>query len=148
MSGSKAVSRWSRSFVVWCVLLCAAPAISLEAQNRPDGVTWTAIIPDAFPLHVYTWRINSDGTYREEGRDASSGKAIQETLSGRWNGDGARMVLRQQGLPYLFDGVVLGGLYTGTLYLDGRPVSRFCAAKGEIAPKRCSDGPGVAAAAF
>lgn len=140
--------RWFRSFVVCCVLLCAGPAISQETKNRPDSVVWTAIIPDAFPRYVYTWRINSDGTYREDGRDASDGKVIQDTLSGRWSVEGARMVVRQKGLPYVFDGVALGGLYTGTLYHDGRPVSRFCAAKGEAAPKRCSEGPGVATAAF
>jgi hypothetical protein len=142
------VARWFHSCVVWCVLLCASPAFPLEASERPDSVVWTAIIPDAFPRYIYTWRIGSDGTYREDGRDASSGKAIQDTLSGQWSVEGARMVLRQQGLPYLFDGVVLGGLYRGTLYHNGRPVSRFCAARGEAAPKRCSEGPGVATAAF
>ena len=107
---------------------------------------WTAIIPDAFPSYVYTWRMKSDGTYREDGRDAATGTPIQSTLSGRWNSEGPRMVLRQQDLPYVFDGVVLGSLYTGTLYLNGRPVSRFCAAKGDEAPKRCDAGQGVASA--
>jgi hypothetical protein len=58
--------------------------------------------------------------------------------------EGARMILRQQGIPYVFDGVVLGNVYTGTLYLNGRSNSRFCAAKGETAPERCDKAPEVA----
>ena len=54
------------------------------------------------------------------------------------------MVLRQQDQPFVFDGVVLGSLYAGTLYFNGRAVSRFCAAKGDEAPKRCDAQPGVA----
>jgi hypothetical protein len=134
-------------FIVCCMLLgCAliSPSASREAADAPDGVIWTAIIPDAFPRYIYTWRVNADGTYREDGRDATTGAAIQATLSGRWSVDGPRMILRQQGLPYVFDGVVLGGLYTGTLYMDGRAISGFCAAKGEHAPDNCGPRPGVA----
>jgi hypothetical protein len=54
------------------------------------------------------------------------------------------MILRQRDLSYVFDGVVLGGLYTGTLYFSGRAISRFCAAKGESAPEGCGEKPGVA----
>ena len=134
-------------FAVWLAFLyCfhANPSFSLETAEGPDGVVWIAIIPDAFPRYVYTWRMRSDGTYREDGRDALKGTPIQETLSGRWTMEGARMILRQQGIPYVFDGVVLGNVYTGTLYLNGRSNSRFCAAKGETAPERCDKAPEVA----
>ena len=134
-------------FAVLCVVaLCwrAVPCFAGETSETASITVWTAIIPDAFPGYVYTWRMKSDGTYREDGRDAASGTPIQSTLSGRWNGEGPRLVLRQQDLPYVFDGVVLGSLYTGTLYFNGRPVSRFCAAKGDEAPKRCDAQPGVA----
>jgi hypothetical protein len=131
-------------FAVWLALLCCfheRPCFALEGAEEPDGVVWTAIIPDAFPRYVYTWRLRSDGTYREDGRDAVKGTAIQETLSGRWTTDGARMILRQQGQTFVFDGVVLGGIYAGTLYFNGRVVSRFCAARGETPPDQCSTGP-------
>lgn len=130
--------------LLWCAL--AYPSLSRAADEAADagGVVWTAIIPDAFPRFVYTWRMGPDGTYREDGRDGRTGTAIQATLSGHWSVDGAHMVLRQQDLPYVFDGVVLGGLYSGTLYFNGRAISRFCAAKGDAAPDHCSAGPGVA----
>lgn len=132
---------------VWCVLLwCldANPSRSQQAAEAPQGVVWTAIIPDAFPRYIYTWHIGADGTYREDGRDAATGAPIQATLSGSWSVDRPRMILRQQGLPYVFDGVVLGGLYSGTLYMNGRAISPFCAAKGEHAPDNCGPKPGVA----
>jgi hypothetical protein len=146
MSRSKAMTRRLSLFAVWCVLLwClhANPSLSQQAEG-PEGVVWTAIIPDAFPRYIYTWRISADGTYREDGRDAATGATIQATLSGRWSVDGPHMILRQRDLPYVFDGVVLGGLYSGTLYLNGRFASRFCAAKGESAPESCGEKPRVA----
>ena len=136
--------------VVCCALLRllqADPSFALEAGGAASVTVWTAIIPKAFPRYVYTWRMNDDGTYREDGRDAVKGTPIQPTLSGRWSRDGPRMLLRQDNLPYVFDGVVLGDLYTGTLTLNGRPVSPFCAAKGEQAPQSCNPQPGVAMAA-
>jgi hypothetical protein len=145
-SWSKTMARQLPLFAVWLALLwCfpADPSFSVETVEGPDGVVWTAIIPDAFPRFIYTWHMRSDGTYREDGQDAVRGTAIQETLSGRWTIEGDRMILRQQGIPYVFDGVVLGGVYTGMLYLNGRTISRFCAAKSERPPERCS-GPGVA----
>ncbi|MBU6463386.1 MAG: hypothetical protein KGK01_08220 [Bradyrhizobium sp.] len=131
---------------VWCALLCIGtnPSSSRETAEGFDGVAWTAIIPDAFPRYIYTWHMIADGTYREDGRDAATGAAIQATLSGQWSIDGPRMILRQRDLAYVFDGMVLGGLYTGTLYLNGRAVSRFCAAKGESPPASCGEKPGVA----
>jgi hypothetical protein len=132
------------SVVTWC--WHTEPSLAREADEGASITVWTAIIPDAFPRYVYTWRMKGDGTYREDGRDAATGMPIQTTLSGRWNSEGPRMALHQQDLPYVFDGVVLGSLYTGTLYFNGRPVSRFCAAKGDEAPKRCDAGQGVASA--
>ena len=111
-------------FAIWCVLAScwhAQPSLAREASEGASITVWTAIIPDAFPRYVYTWRMKGDGTYREDGRDAATGAPIQSTLSGRWNSEGPRMVLRQQDVPYVFDGVVLGSLYTATLYFNGRP---------------------------
>jgi hypothetical protein len=122
------------------------PVQILFAQEANDGLitVWTAIIPDSFPGFTYTWRMKDDGTYREDGRDEARALPIQPTLSGRWSREGARMLLKQDDQPFVFDGVVLGGLYSGTLYFHGRPYSRFCAAKGEAAPKHCDTSPGVA----
>ena len=132
--------------LVWCALLAALPArssLAMEAGGGPATV-WTAIIPDGFPGFIYTWHMKDDGTYREDGRDEAKGTPIQPTMFGRWSRDEARMLLKQDGQPFVFDGVVLGGLYTGTLYFHGRAYSRFCAAKGQLAPKRCDTSPGVA----
>lgn len=134
-------------FATWCLLLCglqAASGLSLAAAAASDGAVWTAIIPDAFPGYVYTWRMEAGGSYREDGRDAARGQPIQQTLSGHWARDGAHMILRQDGLPYVFDGVVAGDSYAGTLYLGGRAVSRFCAARGDEAPGRCDKPANVA----
>lgn len=132
--------------LIWCVLLAvtgAQQSLALEGSGSA-ATTWTAIIPDGFPGFIYTWRMTDDGTYREDGRDEAKGTPIQPTLPGHWSREGARMLLKQDDQPFVFDGVVLGGLYTGTLYFHGRAYSRFCAAKGEVAPKRCDISPGVA----
>ncbi|WP_454633026.1 hypothetical protein [Bradyrhizobium cenepequi] len=132
---------------MWLALLCCLqvnPVVSRDAAAGADGVVWTAIIPDAFPRYVYTWRMSPNGSYREDGRDAASGRPIQATLSGHWSLDGARMMLRQEGYPFVFDGVVVSDTYAGTLYLNDRSFSRFCAAKGEKPPERCGSGAGVA----
>jgi hypothetical protein len=133
-------------FVMFCALLCspAQGGREPEADDGEAGAVWTAIIPDAFPNNIYTWHMKGDGSYREDGRDAARGRPIQPTLSGRWNRDRARMVLRQDDHPYVFDGVVLGNLYAGTLYFAGRSRSRFCAIRGEKAPERCGAAPSVA----
>jgi hypothetical protein len=115
-----------------------------QADDGEAGAVWTAIIPDAFPDYVYTWHMKGDGSYREDGRDAARGKPIQPTLSGHWNREGPHMVLRQDDQPYLFDGVVLGNLYAGTLYFGGSARSRFCAARGEAPPEHCAAAPSVA----
>ncbi|RZN27717.1 hypothetical protein [Bradyrhizobium sp. Leo121] len=134
-------------FAAWCALLWClqvAPGLSRDAGAEADDIVWTAIIPDAFPHYVYTWRMSPDGSYREDGRDAASGRPIQATLSGHWRRDGAHMVLRQEGYPFVFDGLVVGNGYAGTLRLNGRPFSRFCAIKGEKPPERCGSEAGVA----
>ncbi|MCA1452964.1 hypothetical protein I6F35_06975 [Bradyrhizobium sp. BRP22] len=128
--------------LLWCLQLNAV--LSRDAAAGVEGTVWTAIIPDAFPRYVYTWRMSLDGSYREDGRDAASGRPIQATLSGRWSLDGARMILRQEGYPFVFDGVVVGNSYSGTLYLNDRSFSRFCAARGEKPPEHCGSGSGVA----
>jgi hypothetical protein len=129
-----------------CALLCS-PAHGGRTEQTDDGETgaiWTAIIPDAFPNYIFTWHIKGDGSYREDGRDAARGKPIQPTLSGHWNREGPHMVLRQDDQPYVFDGVVLGNLYAGTLYFGGSARSRFCAIRGEAPPEHCAAAPSVA----
>jgi hypothetical protein len=108
------------------------------AQHAPSDV-WTAIIPDAYPNYVYTWRFAPDGSYSEDGHDRD-GSPIQATLSGRWSLDGARLILHQDSDTFVFDGMLTGKRYWGTLYLDGREISPFCAAKGEEAPLHCDSG--------
>ena len=135
-------------FALLCALLCGVPAdrdFAVESSEGDEaGAIWTAVIPDAFPGFIYTWRMQGDGTYREDGRDSRTNRPIQPTLSGRWSREGAHMVLRQDDQPYVFDGVVLGNLYAGTLYFDGRSRSRFCAMRGEKAPDHCDPAPSVA----
>jgi hypothetical protein len=131
-----------RRFALQAALVVAIGwAVAQEAVSQPDQdnkvVVWTAIIPEGFPGKVYTWRLRSDGAYEEDGRDALTGTPIQQTLSGRWTVEGARLILRQDGLRFVFDGLVAGDRYSGTLYLSVRKVSRFCAARGETAPKQC-----------
>ena len=132
--------------LIWCALLSAVGArssVALEGSTSATSV-WTAIIPDGFPGFIYTWRMKDDGTYREDGRDEAKGTPIQPTLPGHWSREGSRMLLKQDDQAFVFDGVVLGGLYAGTLYLHGRSYSRFCAAKGDAPPERCNPAPGVA----
>ncbi len=58
-------------FAAWCALLWCLqvnPGLSRDAAVEADDSVWTAIIPDAFPHYVYTWRMSPDGSYREDGR--------------------------------------------------------------------------------
>jgi hypothetical protein len=133
------------AFALLSALLCPSQdGRATPADDGEAGAVWTAIIPDAFPNFVYTWHMKSDGSYREDGRDAATGKPIQPTLSGKWNREGPHMVLRQDNQPFVFDGAVLGNLYAGTLYLGGNVRSRFCAARGETPPDHCAPTPSVA----
>ena len=50
---------------------------------------------------------------------------------------GHRMVLRQDGINYVFDGEVAGPALRGILTLDGKPIARFCALKGDKPPAAC-----------
>jgi hypothetical protein len=123
----------------------AAPSAVAQDSTTQTGqdqssVTWTVTIPEGFPGKVFTWRLKPDGTYEEDGRDQGSGRSIQPTLFGRWTIDGDRMVLRQEGFTYVFDGVVAGDRYSGTLYFGLRRMSRFCAIKGQAVPQHCDLG--------
>jgi hypothetical protein len=133
--------------ITLCAALWPPPATAvhaLEANDAESDAIWTAIIPDAFPRYIYTWRLRTDGTYLEDGRDAATGLAVQRTLSGHWSREGVRMVLRQDDQSFVFDGAVLGHIYTGTMYLGAHAASRFCAFKGEQSPPGCDSGGGVA----
>jgi hypothetical protein len=142
------IRRLFASIILCAALWCSSSTLphALEANDAEPDAIWTAVIPDAFPGYIYIWRLRADGTYLEDGRDASTGRPIQRTLSGRWSREGARMILRQDDQPFVFDGAVLGNLYAGTLYFGARAVSRFCAARGEQAPPRCDSASGVAIA--
>ena len=105
-------------------------------QGAAIGV-WTGIIPDAFPVNVYTWRLKTDGTYAEDGEHFSRKFRVQPTLSGRWTVGGAHMTMTQDTVGYVFEGTVRGDHYYATLYLNKRAVSRFCAFKGTVAPHGC-----------
>ncbi|MGH6776508.1 MAG: hypothetical protein ACRECL_00635 [Bradyrhizobium sp.] len=130
--------------LAWSWSWPGAPSLALDAAGRSPGPVWTAIIPDAFPRYVYRWQIRDDGTYREDGRDAATGTPIESTLSGHWRRKGLHLVLRQDDQRFVFDGVVVGSLYTGALYFNGRSISGFCAARGQQAPRHCSAAPRVA----
>jgi hypothetical protein len=136
----------TQRFALFAFLVAAVLAAGLSggrAASAPTaGEVWTVVIPEGFPQDIFTWRLKSDGTYEEDGREAASGQAIQPTYTGTWTVDaGGHMVLRQNEIAYIFDGVRIGDRYTGTLTLAGRRVSRFCAAKGATAPdpKACKN---------
>jgi hypothetical protein len=122
--------------LAFALLLLPAYAGDKVASDDATG-TWTLIIPEAFAGIVYSWRINADGTYQEEGWDKETGNAVQTTLSGRWSADGKKMKLAQDGIPYVFEGTRTGSSLTGTLYRSGKNISRFCALKGDTPPDRC-----------
>jgi hypothetical protein len=123
------------------LLALAIGMVPAAAGNRGVAGSWTVLIPDAFPKFIFTWRVAADGSYDEDGRDSATGRPIQPTFHGRWTLEGERLILRQTEYNYVFDGTLSGTSYAGNLYLEGRLVSRFCAAKGETAPKRCSNAP-------
>lgn len=131
-----------KGLVLLATLLFAALPPLARARSPPASTVWTAVIPGIFPRYVYTWRLLPDGRYLEDGRDGQDGPPVQPTLSGRWSRDGARLVLRQDGIGYVFDGVEAGASYSGILRLEGKAVSRFCARQGARAPIHC-DPPGV-----
>lgn len=124
----------------WPRTLTAATLIGLLASPAvAQGTVWTAVIPQGFPHNIYTWHLKPDGSYKEDGRNAVNGAAIQPTLTGHWRMTGKHMVLRQDGIDYVFDGNVMGKEYLGVLYLDSKRFSRFCAARGKTPPQTCAD---------
>ena len=120
------------------LLLCAA-APRADAQTE---TIWTVVIPEGFNGFVYTWRVHPDGTNLEDGRSASTGALIQQTLTGRWRLEGDRMTLTQDTLGFVFVGRKDKTRLTGVLTENGRRVSRFCAQEGAVTP-RCYGEVGV-----
>jgi hypothetical protein len=113
-----------------------------QTPEQGQETLWTVFIPDRFPGYTYFWRLKPDGTYAEDGRDTATGKPIQETLSGRWTVEGTRMILRQDILGFVFDGIITGDQYSGILYLGEETFSRFSATKGDAArPPPCKSRP-------
>ena len=127
--------------ITLAVLLIGFWALPVNAQKagNPQETVWTAVIPKGFPGNAYTWHLQPGGTYTEDGHDVATGKSVQPTLSGRWRITGRQMVLRQDGIGYVFDGDLIGDEYLGVLYLDGKRFARFCAIKGEAPPPTCTD---------
>lgn len=115
------------------IALAGATALPAGAHEA----VWTAVIPQGFPDNIYTWRLKPDGSYAEAGRDRRTGMAVQPTLSGHWRMTGRHMVLHQDGIDYVFDGEIMGDEYLGTVYLDAKRFSRFCAARGTAPPRTC-----------
>lgn len=118
------------------LLLAVGPA---HAQGNAQKEIWTAIIYDVFDGDAYTWRLSTDGTYAEDGKDIAEGFAIQSTLTGKWARTGKRMVLTQDTGGYVFDGTIRGEIYSGTLHQSGTFLSKFCAWKGTEIPAGCDD---------
>jgi hypothetical protein len=126
--------------LVTALFVVGAGLASAQSQKPREqkSVVWTLVIPEGFPGDVFTWRQKPDGTYEEDGRN-SRGEAIQQTLSGRWTVEGRRMIFRQDGLSYVFDGMLARTRYSGKLYLGTGFVSSFCAWQGTKVPTGCDD---------
>jgi hypothetical protein len=125
--------------IIVAALLIGVWALPVDAQEPGNSQDWTAVIPKGFPGYAYTWHLRPGGTYTEDGHEIATGKAVQPTLSGRWSMTGRHMVLRQDGIGYVFEGDLIGDEYLGVLYLDGKRFARFCAVKGEEPPQTCTD---------
>lgn len=130
--------RTALQILVLALLAAIGPAAAGGVGASPAG-TWTLIIPEAFPGIVYKWRIAATGTYEEDAWVRETGEPYQQTLRGTWTVEGNRLTLRQDGIPYAFEGLVSADRYWGTLYLGGRDVSGFCATKGDTPPDRCDE---------
>ena len=125
-----------RTLLAATLIVALAGALALPADAQET--VWTAVIPQGFPGNVYTWRLKPDGSYAEDGRDRRTGAAVQSPLSGHWRMTGRHMVLHQDGIDYVFDGEIMGDEYLGTVYLDAKRFSRFCAARGTKPPQTCA----------
>ena len=123
----------------WTLPANAQGQVDAKEPVNVQETEWTAVIPKGFPGNAYTWRLRPGGTYTEDGHEIATGKAIQPTLSGLWRVAGRHMVLRQDGIGFVFDGNLIGDEYLGVLYLDGKRFARFCAVKGEAPPQNCTD---------
>jgi len=137
----------TRAFTLLAVLVLAlstiGPAPAAERfrsveQGAASGV-WTGIIPDGYPVNIYTWRLRTDGTYVEDGEHFLTKARVQPTLSGRWTVSGAHMTMTQDTVGFVFEGTLRDDRYYGTLYLKGGKFSRFCALKGTVAPTSCEN---------
>lgn len=117
------------------------PALAQQQQRAgaAEGV-WVVTIPGAFPGQVFTWNVASDGTYREDARNARNGARMQNTVSGKWSLTGVHLVFRQDDEGYVFDGTVAGGCYIGRLSLEGKDISSFTARKRGSSGTRNCDG--------
>ena len=125
---------------LWCGRFTAVLLIGLWALPAwAQATVWTTVIPKGFPGNIYTWHMRPDGSYSEDGREMATGKRVQPTLSGHWRVTGKHMVLKQDGIGYVFDGHVIGDEYLGVIYLDGKRFAHFCAFKGEAPPPSCAD---------
>ena len=125
---------------LWCRTFAAALLLAAwMAQAWAQDSVWTTVIPKGFPGILYTWHLMPDGSYREDGREMATDQKVQPTLSGHWRVTGRHMVLKQDGIGYVFDGDLIGDQYLGVLYLDGKRFARFCALKGEAPPQTCAD---------
>ena len=116
----------------------ALTGLLTRPASAQDAV-WTAVIPQGFPHNIYTWLLKADGSYKEDGRNATNGAAIQPSLTGHWRVTGKHMMLQQDGIDYRFDGNIVGDEYLGVVYLDGERFSRFCALRGKMPPRSCPD---------
>jgi len=124
---------WSKTFAA--ALLTWAWVLPVKAAD----MVWTGVIPKGFPGNVYTWHLRPDGSYSEDGRDRATGKPIQPTLAGHWRVTAKHMVMKQDGIAYVFEGDIFGDEYLGVLYLDGKRFARFCAQRGKAPPQNCTD---------
>ncbi len=96
---------------------------------------WTVTIPQAFPLHVFSWIIATDGTYQEDGRNAMNGR--RTLVAGRWTVEGVHVVLRQSNEDFVFDGTVSGGCFIGRMFHNGKNISSFTARKSGATVRNC-----------
>jgi hypothetical protein len=125
--------------------LIAAMSLAALAPGQAQEVTpklqelagsWVVTIPQAFPLHVFNWTVDPDGTYQESGRNAING---QRTLvSGRWTLDGVHAVMTQNNEGFVFDGTLAGGCYIGRLFQNGKNISSFTARKRGSTVRACN----------
>jgi hypothetical protein len=92
---------------------------------------WTVVIPDGFLGTPMFGGSNLMGPTLKMAATMPRENQFNERCRGRWTIEGARMILRQDTLGFVFDGIIAGDQYSGTLYLGTRPHSRFSATKGD-----------------